>query len=484
LESSGYGEILCKIRVSKDLGVKIRETKDLAPDGFGFHQTVAVSTRIARLKSSVKVGCHTRSLWKGVENCGWAQMKGRGRKQAGRRNPRPFGLAQGRLFENREDRAGSVRAVSAREGGPVRRFKKLRLIFSGGSFFGGRLSVMDKRYQVFVSSTYADLKEERQAVFQTVIEADCIPAGMELFPAVDQQQFDFIKRVIDDCDYYLLIIAGRYGSVSETGLSYTEQEYDYAVSRGLRVIALVHANPDDIPLGKSEKDPASQGKLKQFRDKVCKGRLVRMWKDKSELPNLVLRGLLETIKQFPAVGWVRADKVANVEVLGEINELRKRNGLLENLNARLEGALAAATAPPALPDLAGLDEEVNVHGSYWNRNAYRNWYVTTTWRKIFAYVSPYLVSHPNAAAIKAILLSALFKDANVGEDDPENNRSLDDQDFQTIGLQLKALGLVSIDYTETTSGGMGLFWSFTPKGEQLMVELRAVRSKRPSNSKG
>src|SRR6266852_3705735 len=111
---------------------------------------------------------------------------------------------------------------------------------------------MDKRYQVFVSSTYADLREERQRVIQTVIQMDCIPAGMELFPAVDEEQFQFIKRVIDDCDYYLLIVGGRYGSTTAEGISYTEKEFDYAISRGLRVIALVHENPDAIPLGKSE----------------------------------------------------------------------------------------------------------------------------------------------------------------------------------------------------------------------------------------
>jgi hypothetical protein len=58
---------------------------------------------------------------------------------------------------------------------------------------------MDKRYQVFVSSTYADLKDERRRVIQTLMEADCIPAGMELFPAADEDQFEFITRVIDDC---------------------------------------------------------------------------------------------------------------------------------------------------------------------------------------------------------------------------------------------------------------------------------------------
>ena len=44
---------------------------------------------------------------------------------------------------------------------------------------------MEKRYQVFVSSTYTDLQEERLKVMQTLMRLDCIPAGMELFPAID-----------------------------------------------------------------------------------------------------------------------------------------------------------------------------------------------------------------------------------------------------------------------------------------------------------
>jgi hypothetical protein len=80
---------------------------------------------------------------------------------------------------------------------------------------------MEKHYQVFVSSTYADLQEERSHVFRTLMEMDCIPAGMELFPAIDEEQFEFIKKVIDDCDCYLLIIGGRYGSLTPEDISYT-----------------------------------------------------------------------------------------------------------------------------------------------------------------------------------------------------------------------------------------------------------------------
>lgn len=97
---------------------------------------------------------------------------------------------------------------------------------------------MNKRYQVFVSSTFADLKEERAKVIQTIMELDYIPAGMEIFPAIDEEQFEFIKKVIDDCDYYLLIIGGRYGSLSDDRISYTEKEYDYAREKILKLLLL------------------------------------------------------------------------------------------------------------------------------------------------------------------------------------------------------------------------------------------------------
>ena len=74
---------------------------------------------------------------------------------------------------------------------------------------------------------------------QTILNFDCFPAGMELFPAMDEEQFEYIKRIIDDSDYYMLIIGGRYGSVDENGVSWTEKEYDYAVSQEIPILVLI-----------------------------------------------------------------------------------------------------------------------------------------------------------------------------------------------------------------------------------------------------
>jgi len=169
---------------------------------------------------------------------------------------------------------------------------------------------MEKRYQVFVSSTYADLKEERRHVIQALLEMDCIPAGMELFPATDEEQFSYIKRIIDDCDYYLLIVGGRYGSTTPEGISYTEKEYDYAVEKGLKVIAFLR---EKILVRKSDTDPKLRARLTAFRAKLTSNRLVKFWTKADELKGLVALSLQRTIKDFPAVGWVRANAVANEE---------------------------------------------------------------------------------------------------------------------------------------------------------------------------
>ncbi len=165
------------------------------------------------------------------------------------------------------------------------------------------------RYQVFISSTYRDLKDERQAVMKAVLKANCFPAGMELFPATDEEQFRFIKRVIDQSDYYLLIIAGSYGTEDASGLGFTEREFDYAVERGIPVTALLHRSPDQLMLKNSETDPERRRKLERFRDKAGKGRLVEYWESANELPALVSNCLLHEITTNPGIGWIRADQI-------------------------------------------------------------------------------------------------------------------------------------------------------------------------------
>ena len=328
---------------------------------------------------------------------------------------------------------------------------------------------MDKRYQVFVSSTYADLKEERQKVIQTLMEMDCIPSGMELFPAMDEEQWIFIKKIIDDCDYYLLIIGARYGSLAEDGISYTEKEYDYAIEKGLKVIALIHGDPDSLPVNKTDKDSELAKKLSAFVEKVKKGRLVRFWKTADELQGLVAVNLSKTIKAYPAIGWVRANTIGSSELLNEINILRKENEELRKYKENESKKVIEKTPH----ELANFEDIFTVHGKYKNNyeSTQKDFSIDITWSEIFSLISPYLIEHPSDAAVrKKIGKFVLEKEIKSFYE-----CYLEEQDFQTIRIQLTAYGLVSVDYLQTNRNTMAVFWSLTKAGNNKMIELRTIK---------
>jgi predicted transcriptional regulator len=142
-----------------------------------------------------------------------------------------------------------------------------------------------KKYSVFVSSTYQDLVDERKEVIQALLELDCIPIGMELFPATDDDQWTLIKELIDECDYYILIVGGRYGSLNKEGISFTQMEYEYALKIGIPVISFLHKSPDKITIGKTDKDSEKEHKLQDFK-KIASEKLVKFWSSPEELGSI------------------------------------------------------------------------------------------------------------------------------------------------------------------------------------------------------
>src|SRR5262245_38483962 len=194
-----------------------------------------------------------------------------------------------------------------------------------------------KIYKVFVSSTYEDLREERAAVEKGLLQIDFWPVGMELFPAADEETWDFIKSQINDSDYYVVVIAGRYGSQGPGAISFTELEYDYAIAQGKPAIGFVHANPGSIAADNTESSEDARAKLQRFIEKVKK-RPVRLFKNPDDLALQVTTSFNWLKRNRPAVGYVRADSAVDFKRYSEVLEE----------NSRLKEALSAAqevTAP-------------------------------------------------------------------------------------------------------------------------------------------
>jgi hypothetical protein len=186
---------------------------------------------------------------------------------------------------------------------------------------------MDVKYQVFVSSTYIDLQNERRSAIEAILNMGHIPVGMEAFQASDDTQWDYIKRRIDESDYYIVIVGERYGS-EQDGKSYTQMEYEYAVTKGIPVAGFLldPVTRKSWPSDKVEFD--KKQKVEDFR-KLCENKLIKFWKTADELGSRVAIALNELMRLKPQTGWVRADSVPSINVLDEISRLSEERRQLQ-----------------------------------------------------------------------------------------------------------------------------------------------------------
>src|ERR1019366_443379 len=187
-----------------------------------------------------------------------------------------------------------------------------------------------KKLQVFVSSTYADLRAERQAAVEAILTAGHIPAGMELFTAGDQTQMEVIKQWIRESDVFLLILAGRYGSIEPTSRkSYIQLEYEFAFecNKPLFAVAITeeHLDTKNHAAGKSVLEMDHPQKLKEFRAQILT-RLVKFWSDPRDIKLAVIETLSQFARRDELIGWVPGDEASKTNILvDEIARLTKEN---------------------------------------------------------------------------------------------------------------------------------------------------------------
>lgn len=351
---------------------------------------------------------------------------------------------------------------------------------------------MEKKYQVFVSSTYTDLIDERKEVIQALLELDCIPVGMEMFPAADDDQWSLIKRLIDDCDYYILIIGGRYGSLSSDGISYTQKEYEYAISKGIPVISFLHQDPGKIFSSKTEKDPENIKKLDQFKEKV-KQKLCKSWETPSDLGSKVSRSLVRLIKDKPMPGWVKSTFTTSEDAAKEILDLKKQ---IEALNKQLQEN--SELAPSGTEKFSQGNDVVNLKYSlitnkrkerfdiFDDDNIKRSRLtVGISWNQIFEALAPLMIDEASENSLRMKLLDSLAIKNSTEEseelkkhgNDYIQSRILNDDSFQQVKIQLRALGLITKSEKKRSIKDNDTYWKLTNYGDFKMTTLIAIERK-------
>lgn len=304
---------------------------------------------------------------------------------------------------------------------------------------------------------------------QALMQMDCFPSGMEMFPALDEDQWEYIQRAIDECDYYVLVIAGRYGSVDATNISYTEKEYDYAVRVGKPVLALLHENPDKLAAGKTDKDDERRMALEAFRSKVKSGRLVKFWKNADDLASKVIVGMMNTIKRFPSAGWVRGDKLPDENAFEDIVRVGRENEILRENVKSLELKLKGFEGSEGFisNDIAGLSESTILTITLYNEKKE----VKLSWRELYVVVSFHLergISDYDLKAELSKLLSSKVDGSSYG------NYSISDSSFDTVMIQFRALGYIALD-DDVDNFSRHSEYYLTELGKSTMLNELAVK---------
>lgn len=199
---------------------------------------------------------------------------------------------------------------------------------------------MERKLQIFISSTYQDLIEERERAIKVILKYGHIPAGMELFQPGNEPSKEVIRKWIDESDAYILILGYRYGSIEkESGLSFTHWEYSYAVETGKELFCVLLNDNDETRKMRLEKDDyskimetKSQKEYSDFRNEIREKHQTELFSNLSELENALAVGIHSLNNRITSGGWYRfKNNTSNIHVK---NEGVKSNDFREMIQKR------------------------------------------------------------------------------------------------------------------------------------------------------
>jgi hypothetical protein len=325
-----------------------------------------------------------------------------------------------------------------------------------------------RKYQIFVSSTYNDLVREREVVIKAILEMGNIPVGMEMFSAADEEQWKLIARQIQESDYYVVIIAHRYGSTVE-GVSYTEKEYDFAVSQGIPVLGFVIAESAAWPADRFERSASDQ--ITRFKAKV-QSKPVNFWTSADDLHGKVAISLMKQFATTPRPGWIRSTEAIDPTVVNELTRLSEENHRLRDELERRRSAEAFAR----LPD---LEETLTIRFKLTSTSAREQTdrrSVDVTWHEILSRLgSSLLRDRPENAMPELLRYSVARTLQGLGIEVRPEYIDIESEDFRKVTLELLAHGLIDIK-VETRQSPKGPYdfvrWSLTKQGRVLLLEKR------------
>ncbi|WP_322009798.1 DUF4062 domain-containing protein [Paraburkholderia sp. J12] len=332
---------------------------------------------------------------------------------------------------------------------------------------------MDKKYQVFISSTYKDMKAERQAAVEAILDAGHIPAGMELFAASDKAQLEVIKSWIDKSDIFMLILGGRYGAIEpESGKSYTHLEYEHAISTGKPFFALYMTdealNNKVMSAGKDVLEQNDTKAFNEFRETVT-SKNCREIEDVKDIKIQVPKSIGHLAETRALEGWVRASEAPDVSpLLVQLQALQEENAALK---------VAVDSAKHEDSDVIRMP-----HGNFSEESLNANMELVFTARRSGALTTERRTWHGTYLQMFILLAGKLIEDPSetvmheyVNRVMGDHNQSADlyrvvvsENDYQNMKMKFAALGLIALKKVDGD-----VRWMLSDEGKALMMRHHA-----------
>ena len=166
--------------------------------------------------------------------------------------------------------------------------------------------------KIYLSSTWADLVEHREAVYRALRQMRHDVLAMEDYGAADDRPLDRCLTDVAASDVYVGIFAWRYGFVPEgESRAITHLEYDHAGSAGLPRLVFLAA--EDAPWPPNRMD-ADLGAVRRLRARLQLDHVVSFFDSPDDLARSVSVAVANTLETARAVPGGSAEN-ANAEFL-------------------------------------------------------------------------------------------------------------------------------------------------------------------------
>ncbi|MFB2539307.1 MULTISPECIES: DUF4062 domain-containing protein [unclassified Acinetobacter] len=334
----------------------------------------------------------------------------------------------------------------------------------------------EKRYFIYISTAcHEDLRSERLKLENTLIQSGILP--WEFKERRTSLNTALARRQIDDCDYIIFLLGGKYGDLSASGISYMQLDFLYALNKQKTIISFVDAYPEKRDPAERENNPELIKKFQTFRDQLKnESHYVHLFTSQLDLANQSRPLITKALKGSPATGWVRAQP--NDVLHNEIQRLRQKIAQLEQQNHSRERTASTSTPPADKVDNQNTPKGERFTVSY-RTQAFQDGNLQDlqlqrhmTWLQILQVLAPHFKEATSEINFQRVLNhfleSTALNDAQrtLPRAHAVSRTQIDSRALQQIKLQMKWNNWIVPQHDMDSS--MRINWQLTAEGHKIL----------------